>query len=76
MTVSVQSKYNNQVCIITIERPERKNAVDGPTAAALMQAFLDFETDKDSKVAILTGKYIINGIFKISRFQSLFLCWC
>jgi enoyl-CoA hydratase len=41
--------------IITINRPEVRNAVDGPTAAALADAFRDFEADDDQAVAILTG---------------------
>lgn len=41
--------------IVTINRPESRNAVDGPTAAALAQAFRDFETDPELSVAILTG---------------------
>ncbi len=41
--------------IVTINRPEARNAVDGPTAAALAGAFRDFESDPELKVAILTG---------------------
>ncbi|MEE2959508.1 MAG: crotonase/enoyl-CoA hydratase family protein [Myxococcota bacterium] len=40
---------------ISIHRPYRKNAVDGPTAAALYDAFRHFEMDRTLKVAILAG---------------------
>jgi enoyl-CoA hydratase len=38
---------------VTINRPEVRNAVDGPTALALAQAFRDFDGDDALKVAIL-----------------------
>jgi enoyl-CoA hydratase len=41
--------------IVTINRPEVRNAVDGPTAAALAAAFRDYEEDAELDVAILTG---------------------
>jgi len=41
--------------IVTINRAEARNAVNGPTAAALAGAFRDFEADDTLKVAILTG---------------------
>lgn len=40
---------------VTINRPEARNAVDGPTAAALAEAFRAFEADPELKVAILSG---------------------
>ncbi|MEJ8854970.1 crotonase/enoyl-CoA hydratase family protein [Variovorax robiniae] len=43
------------ICIITINRPEKRNAVDGPTALALRNAFERFEAEPDLRVAILTG---------------------
>jgi enoyl-CoA hydratase len=43
------------VTIITIDRPEVRNAVDGPTAAALIEAFRAFDTDPDASVAVFTG---------------------
>ncbi|MGI9644845.1 MAG: crotonase/enoyl-CoA hydratase family protein [Ilumatobacteraceae bacterium] len=53
MTVHVEDL--GPVRVITIDRPEVRNAVDGPTAEALYQAFLDFEADDDLRVAVLTG---------------------
>lgn len=41
--------------VVTINRPEVRNALDGPTAAALAQAFRTFESDDDLAVAVLTG---------------------
>jgi enoyl-CoA hydratase len=43
------------VTVVTIDRPERRNAVDGPTAAALAAAFRDFDADPAASVAVLTG---------------------
>ena len=40
---------------VTIDRPERRNAVDGVTARALAEAFRDFDADRSLSVAILTG---------------------
>jgi enoyl-CoA hydratase len=40
---------------VTIERPERRNAVDEATARALVEAFERFEGDQEADVAILTG---------------------
>ena len=41
--------------VVTIDRPGVRNAVDGPTARALHEAFLAFDADPDSPVAILAG---------------------
>ena len=41
--------------LVTIERPERRNAVDGPTAAALLDAFERFCADDAARVLVLTG---------------------
>ncbi|KAG0286004.1 Enoyl-CoA hydratase [Linnemannia gamsii] len=41
--------------IVTINRPHKRNCVNGPTARALYQAFLDFDADSTAAVAILTG---------------------
>ena len=43
------------VRIVTIDRPAARNAVDGPTARALAQAFRDFDADANASVAILRG---------------------
>ena len=44
-----------RVMIVTINRPERRNAVDGDTAGELSTAFRKFDTDPELHVAVLTG---------------------
>jgi enoyl-CoA hydratase len=41
--------------VLTIDRPERRNAVDGPTAEALKTGYEAFVADDDARVLILTG---------------------
>jgi enoyl-CoA hydratase len=41
--------------VLTIDRPERRNAVDAATAALLRQGFDDFEADDGARVLVLTG---------------------
>jgi enoyl-CoA hydratase len=41
--------------VLTIDRPERRNAVDGPTADLLAEGYDRFEADDDARVLILTG---------------------
>jgi enoyl-CoA hydratase/carnithine racemase len=53
--MSVTTDQQGAVRIITIDRPAVRNAVDGPTAALLADAFRAFDADPDSAVAILTG---------------------
>jgi enoyl-CoA hydratase len=45
----------DQIAVITINRPERRNAVDPDTAEQLEAAFLQFDQDDSLPVAILTG---------------------
>jgi enoyl-CoA hydratase len=52
-TVSVER--DEWVWTITIDRPHVRNAVDGPTARALAQAFRAFDADAQARVAVLTG---------------------
>lgn len=53
MTVRYETK--GAVAIVTIDRPEVRNAVDRPTAEALTAAFRRFDADERMLVAILTG---------------------
>jgi enoyl-CoA hydratase len=46
---------NGDVCTITMNRPDVRNAVDGPMAAALRRAFERFDADDTLAVAVLTG---------------------
>ena len=41
--------------VLTIDREERRNAVDGPTADLLAEGFERFEADDEARVLILTG---------------------
>jgi enoyl-CoA hydratase len=43
------------VTTVVLDRPERRNAVDGPTAALLADAFRSFDADPDAEVAVLWG---------------------
>ena len=48
-----------KIQMIAINRPEKRNAVDPPTAVQLFQAIKDFESDEEATVAVLHGKGII-----------------
>jgi enoyl-CoA hydratase len=41
--------------LVTIDRQERRNAVDGPTAELLTEAYRRFEADDEARVMVLTG---------------------
>src|ERR671932_555493 len=41
--------------VLTIDRQERRNAVDGPTAAALLEGYRRFESDDTARVLVVTG---------------------
>jgi enoyl-CoA hydratase/carnithine racemase len=58
MTVIVE--HDGPVTIVTIDRPDVRNAVDRPTADALAGAFRAFDADDAAAVAVLTGS---NGYF-------------
>lgn len=51
----VRVARDGPVTVITIDRPEARNAVDRPTADALTAAFRAFDADDEELVAILTG---------------------
>ncbi|MEN8244458.1 MAG: crotonase/enoyl-CoA hydratase family protein [Thermodesulfobacteriota bacterium] len=51
----VLTEKKGPVTTIIINRPEVRNAVDGETALALADAFRAFESDKEARVAVLTG---------------------
>jgi len=58
MTVRVEKQ--GPVTVVTLDRPAARNAVDGPTAAALAEAFWEFARDEGQRVAVLTGA---GGVF-------------
>jgi enoyl-CoA hydratase len=51
----IRYERTGAAALVTIDRPERRNAVDGPTAAALRDAFERFEADDGALVLVLTG---------------------
>ena len=51
----VRYEIEGPVAIVTIDRPDVRNAVDGPTAAALVEAFRRFDSDASMVAAVLTG---------------------
>ncbi|MEU7764038.1 crotonase/enoyl-CoA hydratase family protein [Nocardia sp. NPDC049190] len=53
MTVLIER--NGPVTTVILHRPEARNAVDGPTAAALADAFREFDADPAAAVAVLWG---------------------
>src|SRR6266542_5342200 len=53
--MSVRVERNGAVTTIILDRPERRNAVDGPAAHALAEAMRAFDADPDARAAVLTG---------------------
>ncbi len=51
----VRVERSGPVTTVILDRPEVRNAVDGPTASALAEAFADFDADPDASVAVLFG---------------------
>ena len=58
MTVNYET--DGPVAVVTIDRPDVANAVDRPTAEALVDAFRRFDAEDGASVAVLTGA---NGTF-------------
>jgi enoyl-CoA hydratase len=54
-TEQVSYERRGAAALITIDRQHRRNAVDGPTAELLHEAYLRFEGDEDARVLVLTG---------------------
>lgn len=51
----LQLERSGAVLTVTIDRPERRNAVDAQTAQALSRAFREFDAEDGLRVAVLTG---------------------
>jgi enoyl-CoA hydratase len=60
MSDPVRVERNGAVTTVIINRPEARNAVNRPTAAALYEAFEQFDRDDGASVAVLWGD---NGTF-------------
>jgi enoyl-CoA hydratase len=55
MSGEVRYERVGAAAVLTIDRPERRNAVDGATARLLRRGFDDFEADEGARVLVLTG---------------------
>jgi len=55
--MSVNVVRNGPVTTVILDRPHARNAVDGPTAMALFDAFDAFDRDEDAAVAVLWGDH-------------------
>ena len=53
---TVSFERDGRTAVVTIERPERRNAVDAATAQALYDAFKSFDADEGLDVAVLQGR--------------------
>jgi enoyl-CoA hydratase len=53
--MNIKIEKHDQIWVISIQRSHRRNAVDWQTAQELYAAFIDFDQDDTSSVAILTG---------------------
>jgi enoyl-CoA hydratase len=51
----VRLSSDGEVLVVTIDRPEVRNAIDRATADALVSAFRDFDADDGVSAAVLTG---------------------
>ena len=60
MSKAVRIERAGPVATVLLSRPERRNAVDGETAAALVDAFREFDADDTAAVAVLHGE---GGVF-------------
>jgi len=53
--MAIRIERSDMVATIVMDRPEARNAVDGPAARALIEAFEAFERDDTLRVAVLWG---------------------
>ena len=60
MTNTVEISHQGEVTLVTLNRPDVRNAVDAPTARQLHAAFLAFDADDSARVAVFHGA---NGHF-------------
>jgi len=54
MTLEVESR--GPILVVSVDRPEVRNAIDAETSLALRDVFRSFAADRDHRVAVLTGK--------------------
>jgi enoyl-CoA hydratase len=58
--MTVRYERTGPVVVVTVDRPERRNAIDRATAEGLYRAWRDFDADPEARVGILTGAH---GVF-------------
>ena len=75
----VRVERSGPVTTVIMNRPEARNAVNGPAAAGLYEAFDEFDRDDSASVAVLCGD---NGTFcagadlgEVSTGAALGFCW-
>jgi enoyl-CoA hydratase len=56
MDEPVRVEHDGPVTTVVLHRPHARNAVDGPTARALAEAFRAFDADESRSVAVLYGE--------------------
>jgi enoyl-CoA hydratase len=54
---AVLSRKEDNITVISLNRAQARNAVDGPTAQQLARAFEAFDADDDSPVAVFHGEH-------------------
>jgi enoyl-CoA hydratase len=55
MADAVTYERRGAAAVLTIDRPERRNAIDGPTAELLTDGYRAFVADDGARVLVLTG---------------------
>lgn len=55
MSEELRYERAGAAAVITIDRPERRNAIDAAAAEAFRQGLKDFEADEGARVLVLTG---------------------
>jgi E-phenylitaconyl-CoA hydratase len=53
--VSLRVETEGAVLVVTLDRPEKRNAIDRATSGELREAFLGFRADREHRVAVLAG---------------------
>lgn len=59
----VETEQHGKVIVVSINRPEKRNAINSETAEELVKCFRQFEIDDSAAVAVLCGKggYFCSG---------------
>lgn len=55
--MSIHIAREGPVTVVTLDRPEVRNAVDAETARALHEAFIAFDEDEEARVAVFHGAH-------------------